>query len=34
VKSLNCDYAQGFLFSMPITADEAARMLDEDPMWE
>lgn len=33
VKSLKCDYAQGFLFSMPVTVDDAAKLLDENPNW-
>ncbi|HEX6751542.1 MAG TPA: PAS domain S-box protein [Longimicrobium sp.] len=33
LRALDCDYAQGFLFSVPVPADEADALLAEDPRW-
>ena len=30
MQSLDCNYGQGFLFSKPIDADEAGKLLDDD----
>jgi diguanylate cyclase (GGDEF)-like protein len=34
IKSMDCDYAQGYLFSMPVNVEEASRMLEENRTWE
>ena len=33
LRALGCDYAQGFLFSVPVPAPEAEAMLADDPRW-
>ena len=30
LKALNCEYAQGYLFSMPLTAEDAAHFIEND----
>jgi len=33
LRALGCDYAQGFLFSEPVPADQAEALLAKDPRW-
>jgi diguanylate cyclase (GGDEF)-like protein len=33
LRSLGCEYAQGFFFSRPVVADQAEAMLARDPRW-
>jgi diguanylate cyclase (GGDEF)-like protein len=33
LKSLDCEYGQGYYFSRPIPSEEATRLLDQDPCW-
>ncbi|HEX8906010.1 MAG TPA: EAL domain-containing protein, partial [Longimicrobiaceae bacterium] len=33
LRALGCDYAQGFLFSVPVPSDQADALLARDPMW-
>lgn len=33
LRSLGCDYGQGFLFSPGIEADDASNLLTQDPIW-
>jgi EAL domain-containing protein (putative c-di-GMP-specific phosphodiesterase class I) len=33
LRALGCDFAQGFLFSEPVPADEAEALLRADPVW-
>ncbi|MFQ5457150.1 MAG: EAL domain-containing protein [Myxococcota bacterium] len=33
LRNLGCDYGQGFLFSRGLTADDATRLLERDPIW-
>jgi EAL domain-containing protein (putative c-di-GMP-specific phosphodiesterase class I) len=33
LRTLGCDFAQGFLFSEPIPHDEAEALLRADPVW-
>ena len=34
VKSLECDYGQGYFFSEPLNCDDATAMLAADPHWQ
>lgn len=34
LKSLGCDYAQGFLFGKAILGDEVSKLLKSNPIWE
>jgi diguanylate cyclase (GGDEF)-like protein/PAS domain S-box-containing protein len=33
LRKLRCDYAQGYYFSKPVTADEAGALLEKHPKW-
>ncbi|HEY2462388.1 MAG TPA: EAL domain-containing protein [Candidatus Acidoferrum sp.] len=33
LRKLHCEYAQGFYFSKPVTADEAGALLGKNPRW-
>jgi diguanylate cyclase (GGDEF)-like protein/PAS domain S-box-containing protein len=33
LRKLRCEYAQGFYFSRPVTADEAGALLGKNPKW-
>ncbi|MEG3436809.1 EAL domain-containing protein [Pannus brasiliensis CCIBt3594] len=33
LKSLDCEYGQGYYFSKPLPSEEAARLLERDPRW-
>jgi EAL domain-containing protein (putative c-di-GMP-specific phosphodiesterase class I) len=33
LKKLHCKYGQGYFFSRPLSADEAALLLAEQPTW-
>ncbi|MHC4219374.1 MAG: EAL domain-containing protein, partial [Planctomycetota bacterium] len=33
LKTLNCDYAQGFYFAKPLGAMAAAEILENEPTW-
>jgi diguanylate cyclase (GGDEF)-like protein/PAS domain S-box-containing protein len=33
LRKLRCDYAQGYYFSKPVTADEAGVLLEKHPKW-
>jgi EAL domain-containing protein (putative c-di-GMP-specific phosphodiesterase class I) len=33
LRSLGCEYAQGFFFSRPVVAEQAEAMLVRDPRW-
>ncbi len=33
LRELECDSAQGYLFSKPVTASEIGRILEADPRW-
>jgi EAL domain-containing protein (putative c-di-GMP-specific phosphodiesterase class I) len=33
LRALHCEYAQGFLFSVPVPVSEAEALLREDPRW-
>jgi EAL domain-containing protein (putative c-di-GMP-specific phosphodiesterase class I) len=33
LRMLRCDYAQGYYFSKPVTADEAGALLEKHPQW-
>jgi diguanylate cyclase (GGDEF)-like protein/PAS domain S-box-containing protein len=33
LRRMRCDFAQGYLFSKPVTFEEFAVMLDDDPRW-
>jgi EAL domain-containing protein (putative c-di-GMP-specific phosphodiesterase class I) len=33
VRRLNCEFAQGYLFSRPIPASEMAELLGKKPRW-
>jgi diguanylate cyclase (GGDEF)-like protein/PAS domain S-box-containing protein len=33
LRSLGCDYGQGYLFAKPLPADQAAELLQQFPMW-
>jgi diguanylate cyclase (GGDEF)-like protein/PAS domain S-box-containing protein len=33
LRAIGCDYAQGFLFSVPLPPDEAEALLRSDPVW-
>ncbi len=33
LRKLNCEYAQGFYFSEPLAADQAAALLERHPKW-
>jgi EAL domain-containing protein (putative c-di-GMP-specific phosphodiesterase class I) len=33
LRELRCEYAQGFYFSKPVTADEAGALLETYPKW-
>ncbi|HEX2205495.1 MAG TPA: PAS domain S-box protein [Longimicrobium sp.] len=33
LRALGCDYAQGFLLYMPLSAEEAEALLERDPAW-
>ncbi len=33
LQALDCDYGQGFYFSKPLTAEEAAKVIKSEPKW-
>ncbi len=33
LRKLHCEYAQGFYFSQPLAADQAAALLERHPKW-
>jgi hypothetical protein len=33
LRGLRCEFAQGFLFSRPLDAADAERLLADDPRW-
>jgi diguanylate cyclase (GGDEF)-like protein/PAS domain S-box-containing protein len=33
LRGLRCEYAQGYLFSRPLDAEDADRLLEDDPRW-
>ena len=33
LKELGCDYGQGYLFSRPLTAEDAFKLIESDPQW-
>jgi EAL domain-containing protein (putative c-di-GMP-specific phosphodiesterase class I) len=33
LRKLRCEYAQGYYFSKPVTADESGSLLEKRPKW-
>jgi EAL domain-containing protein (putative c-di-GMP-specific phosphodiesterase class I) len=33
LRKLRCEYAQGYYFSEPVSADEAGALLERHPKW-
>jgi EAL domain-containing protein (putative c-di-GMP-specific phosphodiesterase class I) len=33
LRELRCEYGQGFFFSKPVSAEEAAALLEKHPKW-